>query len=109
LKLAVEIPSADGDGKLEPAPDREESDKTIKELYKKLQALFPGIDPKKEPAYQAPNPRAQGQVQQGQQGSQGHKMAGIQNQGSPPPGQAQKMPQMVNVSAAPTAQTVMPS
>lgn len=41
--------------------DREERDKLLKELYRKLQAQFPGIDPRREPAYAMPN---QGQQQQ---------------------------------------------
>lgn len=32
--------------------DREERNKILKDLYEKLQRLFPGIDPTKEPTYQ---------------------------------------------------------
>lgn len=45
--------------------DREERDKFIRELYKKLQAQFPGIDPRREPAYPMPNPGQQ-QLHNGQ-------------------------------------------
>jgi len=34
--------------------DREERDLAIKELYTRLQACFPGIDPTKEPAFRIP-------------------------------------------------------
>lgn len=62
------------DAKLDPIADREERVKYISELYLKLQALFPGVDPKTEPPLQAPRP------QQGQPG-------GPQAHGPRPPGQ----------------------
>lgn len=37
----------------DPLVDREHRDKSIKELYQRLQAAFPNIDPKKEPTYRA--------------------------------------------------------
>lgn len=43
-----------GDFKIDPVTDREERDLAIKELYGRLQACFPGIDPTKEPAFRAP-------------------------------------------------------
>lgn len=60
------------DAKLDPTADREERVKYISELYSKLQALFPGVDPKTEPP-QPPRP-------QGQPG-------GPQAHGQRPPGQ----------------------
>jgi hypothetical protein len=61
--------------------DREDRDKLLKELYKKLQAQFPGVDPRKEPAF--PHPAKQ-QPQNGQRPGvpgTGHSS----NQGSPAP------------------------
>lgn len=47
--------TADGSAsQVDPAADREERDKAIKDLYRRLQAVFPGFDPKKEPAFRAP-------------------------------------------------------
>jgi len=114
LNLTLEI-RAQPDGpdesadqqKIEPAADRHERDKQLKELYKKLQMLFPGIDPKKEPAYgnigqqqqhlqqQRPmgNPQQMAQMQmQGQQ-----KLAAMTGQASPGGmgGPGQRAPQMV--------------
>ncbi|RFU30580.1 hypothetical protein B7463_g5802, partial [Scytalidium lignicola] len=42
----------------------EDRDKILKELYKRLQALFPGVDPKKEPPLQSVNAAARAQAQQ---------------------------------------------
>lgn len=44
--------------------DREERHRDMVEQYAKLQALFPGVDPNKEPAIQQ-RPQGQGQQQQG--------------------------------------------
>jgi len=80
----------------DPIADREDRNKYLKELYAKLQALFPGIDPKKEPAFpinaRAGNP---GQPQPGQMQQKG-TMGG---QGSPGMGQVQRTPQMANMPA----------
>lgn len=38
------------DAKIDPAADREERDKAIKDLYRRLQAAYPGVDFKKESA-----------------------------------------------------------
>ncbi|KAI2780810.1 hypothetical protein F4815DRAFT_115280 [Daldinia loculata] len=43
------------------APDRRETAKYIQELYKKLQALYPGIDPNKEPTITASSGRQNAQ------------------------------------------------
>lgn len=37
--------------KIDGGADRGERDKIIKDLYQKLHALFPGLDPTKEPVY----------------------------------------------------------
>ncbi|KAK3324670.1 hypothetical protein B0T19DRAFT_235939 [Cercophora scortea] len=100
---------------VDPKADREERDRIMKDLYKKLQALFPGIDPKKEPVPQMPNARGAGQPQQQQgamkmQNGQAHAAAvaaaGGQgsNHSSPGPGPQktpQMTPQMGNAAAPP--------
>jgi hypothetical protein len=71
---------------------------TIKALYARLQALFPGVDPKKEPPIQAMNKNVQqkGQAQRqntnpGQNQMPGQAQGGVkpqqQQQQQPPPGQ----------------------
>ncbi|KAI1462084.1 hypothetical protein F4805DRAFT_193423 [Annulohypoxylon moriforme] len=62
------------------APDRDETAKYIQELYKKLQGLYPGIDPNKEPAFPAPP------------GRQGMQMANMAKPGSRTPGQPSPVP-----------------
>jgi hypothetical protein len=87
-------PSSDAaDAKPDPMADRNERDKALKELYGKLQALYPGVDPKKEPAFgpSAPNPSLGGP--QGQN-AQRH---GGSNQASPAP-VPRKTPQMMAAS-----------
>ncbi|RYP90587.1 hypothetical protein DL770_003254 [Monosporascus sp. CRB-9-2] len=49
------------ESKVEPS-DREATAKYIQDLYKKLQTLFPGIDPNKEPAIPLPTTRPGGQA-----------------------------------------------
>lgn len=75
---------------LEPNADREERNKFIREMYKRLQGLFPGIDPNREPAFQMRGGQGQHQQQQQHQQHQqpnqnGPRSAGAQasNQGSP--------------------------
>lgn len=85
---------------IDAAKDRDERDKYLKELYKKLQALFPGVDPKKEypppgttmrPGTGQQPPQAGGKVQNGHQTGSNHS--------SPAPGtQLQKTPQMAHVA-----------
>lgn len=96
IKLRTQPMAPEGsDSKIDPVTDREERDKSIKELYQRLQAVFPGFDPKKEPAYRMP----------GQAG--GHKAGNsMGNQASPT---AQKTPQMTNMAAPPTQQPGMTS
>ena len=99
INIRSQIPSQDGpDKKVDAKADRDDRDKSLKELYKKLQGLFPNIDPRKEPAFQMGNSRAAAQAQQGQQG-QAQKSGQMGNQGSPPA--AQKTPQMANMSGPP--------
>lgn len=90
IKLRTQPMVQDGsENKIDPVTDREERIQSIKELYHRLQAVFPGFDPKKEPAFRMP----------GQPGPGGHKPGNpMGNQGSPT---AQKTPQMMNM-AGPT-------
>jgi hypothetical protein len=53
--------SANGTDVPDSAEDREERILTLKQLYARLQALFPGVDPKKEPPIQKTAPKGQGQ------------------------------------------------
>lgn len=87
------------------AADSEETEdrlETLKTLYTRLQALFPGVDPKKEPPIQAMNKNAQqkGQAQrqntnpgQNQMAGQGQGMK-VQTQGQMMAGSM--MPQTTN-------------
>lgn len=79
----------------DPNVDREERDKIIRNLYAKLQALFPGIDPKKEPTYTVPG-AGSGSLGQGGLGQNAQRPAGgasRSTQASPAMGH-QKAPQM---------------
>lgn len=52
LRLRAQPIGAEGlDGVVDTVADRAERDRIIKELYRHLQALFPGFDPRKEPAF----------------------------------------------------------
>jgi len=97
IKLRQTQTQDGSDPKME-APDREETSKYIGELYKKLQALFPDVDPNREPS--SIRPSAQG-PNTGQTGSQtpGHS--------SPVPGKqatptlaASAPPQLMPMGAA---------
>jgi len=60
-------------------PDNEDHAEILREQYKKLQALFPGVDPKKEPPLQSANSAARAQAQQqaqAQMAAQGQKVQG---------------------------------
>ncbi len=93
------------DKPIDPNPDRPDRDKCLKDLYKKLQALFPGIDPRKETLPQAPNSRPGAPNQHPNQGTakgqNGQVLGGHgSNHSSPAPGpQAQRTPQMMNAAA----------
>lgn len=75
-------PSDPPDAITDPTEEREERIKVIKELYRRLQLLFPGVDPSKEPTPSAAGSRPQSQP-------------GPPNQ-QRPPGQQPQMRQMVN-------------
>lgn len=92
LKLKAPAVGPDGaENKIDPVADREERDRSIKELYSRLQAAFPAFDPKKEPIYRM--------------NTQGQKPGNAANQASPT---AQKTPQMTNMPAPPMPQGGMP-
>lgn len=113
LNIKVRAPQTQADEKQLPDPvaDRAERARLLRELYQKLQALFPHIDPNEElsnpmgvsnpnrPGMKGPNgqPAAPGPGQvAGGQGS---------NHGSPAPGaQLQRTPQMGNTPAPPMLQ-----
>jgi hypothetical protein len=87
LNLSLKPRALEGSDKgMDLVADREERDKSIKELYSRLQAVFPGFDPKKEPVYRVPP----------QGGPQGQKHNPGMSQASPT---AQKTPQMTNMPA----------
>lgn len=73
------------DTSIDPLADRQERDKAMKDLYRRLQDLFPGFDLKKEPTFRMP--------------PAGHKI-GVQgsNQASPT---VQQNAQMPNFAAPP--------
>lgn len=57
LKLRPPPVALEGqDQNIDTLADRQERDKSLKDLYAKLQAVFPGFDPKKEPAFRQPGP-----------------------------------------------------
>lgn len=77
----------------------------MKDLYKKLQALFPGIDPRKEPAYAISNPGAQ-QPNNGQRPGGPQSGGPLSNQGSPAPAPAAQRPGQPPAQTAPMQQLV---
>jgi len=90
IKLAGGTPgpaSESTDVKSDVKNDREEREKYLKDLYKRLQALYPGVDPKREPNAGA------GAGAGGRPGG-----SRSENQTSPSPG-LQKTPQMATMSA----------
>jgi len=80
LSLKLRVSSDESPEKMpDPNADREERDRLMKHLYSKLQALFPGVDPKKEapPAMSNPrpgNPQQQNPNLQTQQQNQSQQM-----------------------------------
>ena len=85
LRLTAQPIAPEGvDYPLDPVADREQRDKSIRELYERLQQVFPDFDPKKEPAY--------------------GRLPGAQKQGSQASPTAQKTPQMGNMPAPPGSQ-----
>ena len=96
VKLASATPgpaSESADAKPDTKSEPEERDKYLKDLYRRLQALYPGVDPKREP-------NAGGSGRPG--GAHGS------NQASPSPG-PQKTPQMATISAPPQPQAAATS
>ncbi|KAK5660480.1 hypothetical protein OQA88_13028 [Cercophora sp. LCS_1] len=101
MKLKLRVPSQPdekGEKPPDPSVDREERDHIIKDLYRKLQALFPGIDPRKEPGAAMPNPRAAA-AQQGMIKAPNGQMMGGQASSPASGPQMQKTPQMANAAA----------
>jgi hypothetical protein len=122
LQLKIRLPPNNPDDHIDqpadPMADRAERDQVVKNLYKKLQALYPGIDPRKEPVAQpagarpgaAGNPTSAGGMKPpGQNGQAPNPLGGGGAQGSnhnspaPTPGassqQGQGTPQMMNAVA----------
>ncbi|KOS18101.1 hypothetical protein ESCO_002872 [Escovopsis weberi] len=89
LKLRAQPLGAENSTPIDTVADREERDKAIKDLYKRLQAAFPGFDPKKEPAFRMPA------------ASQKPGLGPVVNQGSPT---TQRTPQMTNMPGPPLNQ-----
>ncbi|KPM39782.1 hypothetical protein AK830_g6757 [Neonectria ditissima] len=104
LKLRPIAAGADGaENNIDPVADRDERDRSIKDLYSRLQAVFPGFDPKKEPLYRMP---AQTGGSQGQKpGGAMSAMGAMANQASPT---GQRTPQMTNMPAPPMHHPGMP-
>ncbi|KAG5981135.1 hypothetical protein E4U55_003245, partial [Claviceps digitariae] len=48
------VPLEGQDQNMDTQADRKERDKSLKDLYSRLQAVFPGFDPKKEPTFRMP-------------------------------------------------------
>lgn len=60
LRLRAQPIGAEGtDANVDPMTDRTERDGSIRELYRRLQGVFPSFDPKKEPAFGRPGPPGQ--------------------------------------------------
>lgn len=93
LKLrALPIGAEGSEIPIDPVADREDRDRSIKELYRRLQAAFPGVDTKKEPAFRMP----------GAGQKPGHHGG---SQASPT---AQRTPQMPNMPGPPMHHGGMP-
>ncbi|KAF9870329.1 glutamine repeat protein-1 [Colletotrichum karsti] len=110
LKVRVSTPPGDvPENNPDPMTDRQERSSYLSDLYTKLQALFPNVDPKKEPAFQTPaRPQGQHPGQPGQPGmGRGQRAQG--HQASPGMAQAQRPMQMQNMQGAHQAQGMAPS
>ncbi|KXH47184.1 hypothetical protein CSIM01_06466 [Colletotrichum simmondsii] len=99
LNMALKIRNSTPPGDIpennpDPMTDREERSKYLSELYRKLQALFPNADPKKEPPLQAAG------RPQGQPGQQGQGQRPPSHHASPAMAQAQRPMQMQNMPGA---------
>ena len=60
IKMRAQPPApTESPGKqVDPGSDREERERFLRDMYRKLQALFPGIDPRREPAFSMQNAKA---------------------------------------------------
>ena len=63
LKLRPPPPGMEGQDIKDPVADREDRDKSLKDLYLRLQKVFPGFDPKKEPLIRPGQKPGQGPTQ----------------------------------------------
>ncbi|KAF5569815.1 CYC8-general repressor of transcription [Fusarium phyllophilum] len=88
LSLKLRAPAVGpeaADNNIDPVADRDERNNSIRDLYSRLQAVFPGIDPKREPAYRM---NTQGGQKPGMMGSQAspttQRTPKITNMGAPP-------------------------
>ncbi|KAF3766833.1 hypothetical protein M406DRAFT_355377 [Cryphonectria parasitica EP155] len=113
LKLRP-MPSATDAEKADPIADRAERDAYIRELYKKLHTLFPGIDPTKEPVYRPqPRPGVPNPAIAAQNAQRLASMAAAQGQmqmnsaPSPAPSTHQMTPQMATIQGLPSTHPSM--
>lgn len=91
VKLRTQQLTIEGsENKVDPTADRGERYGAIKDLYHRLQGVFPGFDPKKEPVYRL-------NAQPGGPHGQAQRPGNVgMSQASPT---AQRTPQMTNMSA----------
>ena len=106
LKLRLPPPTAGEEPPLErpadPIADRVERDAVLKGLYKRLQSLYPGVDPRKEPAPSRAVGTGAGVGTGNLKGPNGQAAGSVgSNHSSPAPnqGQGQGTPLMGNASA----------
>lgn len=110
VKLKALAVTPDATERSDSSGDREDRDKYIKELYKRLQGLFPGFDPKKEPPYPTPAQQKPNAAQAAaMQNAQQQRMASGQAPNSGSPAQVQKTPQMTTAPAPSPAQATVSS
>lgn len=109
-RFPTPVPGVDGD-KIDGGEGREEREKHLKEEYQKLSALFPGIDPTKEPTFRPmvrPNPGMAGQnsQQMGQMGHMGGSQGPMQGHSAPSPVSSshQTTPHMATMPGPPSTQ-----
>lgn len=106
----VAPPGADGE-EVDGGEGREEREKYLKEQYQKLQALFPGIDPTREPTFRPmarqsqPNAGTTGQNAQ-QMGHMGGPQGPMQGNAAPSPVSSshKTTPQLTTISGPPSTQ-----
>ncbi|KAF4989295.1 hypothetical protein FGRMN_9219 [Fusarium graminum] len=78
--------SEGSESNIDPVADREERNSSIKDLYSRLQAAFPGFDPTKEPAYRVNSQAGQkpGNLMGSHASPTGQRTPQITNMGAPP-------------------------